>query len=110
MFFFRSKSLALDDAAAAMARGELRLIDVRGSGEVAAARVQDAIHIPLDQLSTRLDELDSDRRVAFVCRSGRRNAMATRAATKAGLDATNVKGGLIAWERAGLPLNSKGSR
>jgi len=71
--------------------------------------VKGAVHIPLDQLSTRLDELDRDRPVAFMCRSGSRSAIATRTASKAGLDAANVKGGLIAWQRAGLPINSKPS-
>jgi rhodanese-related sulfurtransferase len=35
--------------------------------------------------------------------------MATGAALKAGYDAVNVKGGVIAWSRAGLPLTRKES-
>jgi len=105
MLFSRSKSLTPTDAAAAMTQGELQLIDVREAGEVAEARVKGARHMPLGRLSTRLGELDRDRPVAFLCRSGSRSAIAARAATKAGLDAANVKGGVIAWQRAGLPLD-----
>jgi rhodanese-related sulfurtransferase len=105
--FRRSKSLTPAEAAARHQRGELQLVDVREHAELAEASVPGATHIPLGQLAARLDELDS-RPVAFVCRSGSRSALATRAAARAGLDATNVRGGLIAWARAGLPLTSGG--
>jgi rhodanese-related sulfurtransferase len=107
MLFSRSKSLTPSDAAAGLARGELQLIDVREPSEVSEARVKGARHIPLGQLSGKLGELDRDRPVAFVCRSGSRSAIATRTASKAGLDAANVKGGVIAWERAVLPLGGR---
>ncbi|MGB0095131.1 MAG: rhodanese-like domain-containing protein [Solirubrobacteraceae bacterium] len=108
MLFSRSKSLTPSDAAAALARGELQLIDVREPAELGEARIKGARHIPLGQLAAKLGELDRDRPVAFLCRSGSRSATATRSATKAGLDAANVKGGVIAWERAGLPLGLDG--
>lgn len=104
MLFRRSKSLTPTEAAYALNRGELQLVDVREPAELSEARVHGAKHIPLGQLSARLGELDGDRPTAFLCRSGSRSAMATRAATKAGFDASNVKGGVIAWSRAGLPL------
>ena len=110
MLFSRSKSLTPNDAAAALARGELQLIDVREPSELSEARVKGARHIPLRQLSAKLGELDRDRPIAFLCRSGSRSAIATRSATKAGLDAANIKGGITAWTRAGLPLNSTQSR
>ena len=110
MLFSRSKSLTPTDAAAAMARGELQLIDVREPSELSEARIKGARHIPLGQLSAKLGELDRDRPVAFLCRSGSRSAIATRSATKAGLDAANIKGGIGAWTRAGLPLSSTQSQ
>ena len=104
MFFHRSSSLTPNDAAGALSRGDLQLVDVREAAELTEARVEGANHIPLGELSQRLAELDRKRPVAFLCRSGARSAIATRAAAKAGLDAANVKGGMIAWSRAGLPL------
>lgn len=92
MLFSRSESLTPTDAAAAMTRGELQLIDVRDAAEVAEARVKGARHMPRGRLNTRLGELDRDRPVAFLCCSGSRRAIAARAATKAGLDAATVKG------------------
>ncbi|HEX8977800.1 MAG TPA: rhodanese-like domain-containing protein [Solirubrobacteraceae bacterium] len=106
MLFRRSRSLTPGEAAEALGRGELQLIDVRESAELAEARVEGATHIPLGDLPQRLDELDRRRPLAFLCRSGSRSAIATRAAANAGHDASNVKGGVIAWSRAGLPLVS----
>lgn len=110
MLFSRSKSLDPNDAAAAMTRGELQLIDVREPAEVREARAKGAMHIPLGQLTSKLDELDRHRPVAYLCRSGSRSAIPTRTASKAGFDAANVTGGLTAWARAGLPLNSQQRR
>lgn len=103
MLFRRPKSISPADASAAHSRGELQLVDVREPAELAEVRIDGATHIPVDELSTRLGELDR-RPVAFLCASGGRSAMATRAAANAGLDAANVKGGIAAWARAGLPL------
>jgi rhodanese-related sulfurtransferase len=108
MLFRRSKSLPPKEAAAALERGELQLVDVRETAELAEARVEGATHIPLAKLPARLGELDPARPVAFLCRSGSRSAIATRAATRAGLDAANVRGGVVAWSRAGLALISPG--
>ncbi len=106
MLFSRSKSLTPSDAAAALARGELQLIDVREPAELSEARIKGARHIPLGQLRAKLGELDRDRPVAFLCRSGSRSAIATRSAIEAGLDAANVRGGITAWTQAGLPTSS----
>ena len=62
MLFSRSKSLTPSDAAAALARGELQLIDVREPSELSEAHVEGARHIPLGQLPAKLSELDRDGR------------------------------------------------
>jgi rhodanese-related sulfurtransferase len=104
MLFSRSKSLSPAEALAALQRGELQLFDVPEAAEVSRGAVKGATHIPLGQLQGRLAGLQRDRPVAFICQSGARSARATRAATKAGLDAANVTGGVAGWQRAGLPL------
>jgi rhodanese-related sulfurtransferase len=94
-------------AADAAARGVL-LVDVREPHEIAEVAVPGALAIPLRTLPGRLAELPRDRTVGFICRSGNRSAGATRAARRAGLDAVNVAGGVLAWARAGLPLTRDG--
>lgn len=103
MPFGRVPSLTPAEAHAALRRGELRLVDVREPAEVIRGRVPGAESIPLRELGARLPELAAGGRVAFLCRSGSRSALAVRAAARAGVDAVNVRGGVVAWARAGLP-------
>ncbi len=84
------------------------LIDVREPHEWATGHVQGAKLIPLGSLDRELPKLRADRQVLFICRSGRRAARATDRATRLGLKAMNVGGGMIQWRRAGLPV--KGGR
>jgi rhodanese-related sulfurtransferase len=86
------------------------LLDVRESFELAEARVPGAINIPLGELAVRQAELDRDRPVAVICRSGNRSAMAVQHLRQLGVDATNVAGGLIGWHGAGLPLETGQAR
>ena len=87
------------------------MVDVRESAERAIEHVAGSLHIPLAQVPGRLPELPRDTAVAFVCRSGRRSAAAAATAAKGGVDAANVRGGLLAWRETQLPLvnGSQGS-
>lgn len=102
----KSKSITPSEAFAAMSSGQLQIVDVRKCSELAEASVDGATHIELSEIRGRLGELDRGRPVAFLCRSGRRSAMATHAAAQGGLDAANISGGVLAWTKAGLPLTS----
>ncbi len=104
MLFARKPTITPEEAAAALSRRELTLVDVREPAELRAGRVRGAVNIPLGQLGVRLHELGGERQVAFVCHSGARSSRATGMAMKAGHDAVNVRGGIAAWKRAGLPL------
>jgi rhodanese-related sulfurtransferase len=80
------------------------LIDVRESDEWRAGHAPSARHIPLGQLAGHLARLPKDREILFVCASGGRSGAATSLARRAGLEkALNVRGGMLAWARAGLP-------
>ena len=105
VFFARRPSITPEQAAASVAKRELQLVDVQQPVELRRGRGRDAINIPLGQLRARLHELDRDSPLACVCHSGARSSRATGIAIKAGYDAVNVRGGMIAWTRAGLPLN-----
>ena len=93
------------EAAEGAAAGTLLLVDVRETDEYVAVRGLHAEHVPLGSLTAEIERLAAaGKPVAFVCRSGSRSAMATRAARQAGVEAHNVSGGMIAWERQGLPV------
>jgi rhodanese-related sulfurtransferase len=104
---FSSPSSALDVAAAnarLTAKPAPFLLDVREPDEFRAGHIAAAHLIPLGQLQARLAELPADRDILCVCRTGNRSGMAVRQLRRAGISAVNVRGGLVAWQAAGLPI------
>ncbi len=71
------------------------LLDVREPVERAVEDVAEAVHIPLDQLRARLDELPRDREIHVICRSGQRAYYATRILTQDGFNASVISGGML---------------
>lgn len=86
-------------------RAALHLVDVRAPHEWQAGRIEGSLHIPLEEVPARLHELPAGTIVA-VCRSGQRSELVAGFLRARGLDAHNLDGGLVAWERAGLPLTA----
>jgi rhodanese-related sulfurtransferase len=89
-------------------RGEIELVDVREQYEWDAGRIAGAVHIELERLAGRADELPRDRPIVFQCRLGARSALATEAFRASGYEAYNMTGGLMAWAERGLPLDPDG--
>ena len=87
-----------------LASGTIQLIDVREPHEHRAGRIAGDKHLELAELAARAGEIDRDTPVVFYCRSGSRSAMATDAFLRAGFDAHNLAGGLLAWRGSGLPI------
>ena len=80
------------------------VLDVRELDEWEAGHAERARHLPLSELATRYGEVPTDEQVYVVCRSGGRSARATAWLNQNGFEATNVDGGMGAWQDAGLPL------
>lgn len=80
------------------------LLDVREPKEWEAGHAPEAVHIPLGQLSARLDELPRDARIVAVCRIGGRSNQAAIALRSVGLDVVNLAGGMQAWAAEGHPV------
>jgi rhodanese-related sulfurtransferase len=86
---------------------DIQLVDCREQYEWDAGRVEGAIHIPLnDILAGAGDDLDRDRPVAVICRSGNRSELAALMLQARGFDAHNVEGGMEEWAREGLPFSA----
>lgn len=81
------------------------LIDVRESSEWRTGHAQGARHIPLGDLPQQLDGLPRTAPVYLICASGNRSGKAAAFLKKAGFERPiNVRGGTMAWQRAGLPI------
>ena len=96
--------LTPQEAADRLAAGDAELVDVREPYEFEAGHIEGARHVPLPELAAFAQTLERERAVVFVCRVGGRSAMATGAFRRAGFDAYNLAGGMLAWERSGLPF------
>jgi rhodanese-related sulfurtransferase len=83
------------------------LLDVREDDEWAAGHAQHAVHIPIWEVTRRLDDVAAafpDRLVHVVCRTGLRSAQIASYLKGLGLTAVDVEGGMQAWAAAGRPL------
>ncbi|WP_426350813.1 rhodanese-like domain-containing protein [Alloiococcus sp. CFN-8] len=77
---------------------ELNIIDVREADEVVQGMIPGAVHIPLKAIPARYLELDDDKEYIMVCRSGARSSQAVRFLEEEGIDAVNMKGGMMSWK------------
>lgn len=93
----------VDELARVHAEGA-HVIDVRQLDEYLGGHVPGALHIPLDQLGARWEELPTGAELLVICQSGGRSAAAVRALIEAGMTAVNVAGGTKAWIDAGNPV------
>ena len=87
-------------------RDQVQLLDVREDDEWSAGRIDGAKHIPLSQLPARLGELNRERTVVTVCRSGGRAGKAAELLSGSGWTAEVMEGGMNSWAEAGLPVTT----
>lgn len=82
------------------------VLDVREDYEWEAGHIDGAVHIPMEQIPARLDELDPDTDLHVICRTGGRSHRVTQWLVANGYSAVNVNGGMGAWLEAGRPMVS----
>ena len=77
---------------------DLLLLDVREPDEVAAASVPGSLHIPMGEVPARLSEVDRDREVVVLCRSGGRSLRVALFLKQQGYGrVSNLSGGILRW-------------
>lgn len=84
---------------------DLLVVDVREYPEFAQEHISPSRLLPLGQLQTGQEKLDSTTPVVVVCQSGKRSAQAAKWLTDNGFkQVAQLEGGLTEWKRCGLPL------
>lgn len=84
-----------------------QVLDTRDDGEFRAGHILNAIHIPVADLERRADELERFREAPIVvyCKTGQRSARASTILKNKGFHSIyKLKGGVLAWQGAQLPL------
>jgi len=83
----------------------LAVLDVREPVEWAHGHIEGALHIPLGELPSRLDEVPEGQTLV-VCKVGARSARAVAWLAQQGRDVVNLDGGMLDWETAGREMVS----
>ena len=86
------------------------ILDVRKADEFAEGHITGAILIDQfqsDFLEQAQVKLPKDKTIAIYCRSGRRSANAAEKLADVGYKCVNLKGGIIAWKEANMPVTKE---
>ena len=77
--------------------GDVILLDVRTKEEWEYVYIKGALHIPLDELEDRFNELDKKKKIVVFCHQGGRALMAAQFLSSTGFNAGYMKGGIDEW-------------
>ena len=86
------------------------VLDVRTAAEFAEGHVQGAILIDQgksDFVEKAKATLPTEMTIAIYCRSGRRSANAAGRLADVGYKCVNLRGGIIAWQGANMPVTKE---
>ena len=75
-----------------------RVLDVRQAQELEQGSFPNALHIPLNDLSDRLSELDPDQAYIVSCQSGLRSYLSERQLKQAGFTVKNLDGAFALYQ------------
>ncbi len=80
------------------------VVDVRRDDEWVTGHPTGAIHIPIDDLPGRIDQVPQDKKVLFICAAGVRSGLGCEIAASMGYDSENlynIEDGTRAWIAGG---------
>ena len=86
------------------------ILDVRKADEFAEGHITGAILIDQfqsDFLEQAQVKLPKDKTIAIYCRSGRRSANSAGKLADVGYKCVNLKGGILAWKEANMPVTKE---
>ena len=86
------------------------VLDVRTAAEFVEGHIQRAILIDQGQrdfVEKAKAALPTNKTIAVYCRSGRRSASAAGRLADVGYKCVNLKGGIIAWQEANMPVTKE---
>lgn len=102
------KEVSPSQAAPAVSKAYAQFVDVRTAEEYAGGHAARSINIPLDTLTSKLDTLEKNEPVYLICQTGNRSMQAAQILKDKGFNnVLNITGGTVAWQAAGLPLETK---
>lgn len=87
------------------------VVDVRPAADFAKGHIINAMNLPMNGFAKQIGTLEKhrDHPIVVNCRSGAQSAQACALLRKQGFTKVhNLRGGLLAWQSANLPVTRKG--
>lgn len=81
-------------------------VDVRALDEYTSGHIKGALHIPVDEILTRMDELPKEKKLLFICAMGVRSGLACEMAAAMGVETDylyNIEEGTPVWLERDFP-------
>jgi rhodanese-related sulfurtransferase len=105
----QSATVNVGDFDKAISSGKVQLLDVRTAQEFQGGYIKNALQANWNdrsQFNDRTQHLDPEKPVYVYCASGVRSAAAAEYLRGKGFKAVNLSGGIIAWRKAGKPVEA----
>ncbi len=106
-----SKSVNVETFAKETNENDIQIIDVRTPEEYAQGHIENAVNINIlgNNFETEVSKLDKSKKTLVYCKSGGRSTDTANKLKDLGFEnISNLEGGLLAWQNAGLKV-SQGS-
>lgn len=86
-------------------KSDLVILDVRTASEYEDGHIEGAVNIPVQELSSHLDELSDEDELLVYCRTGNRSAQAVDILQDVGFTKIyHMNAGITGWIEAGYPV------
>ncbi len=82
-------------------KNNLEIIDVREKSEYDIIHLKDSKLIPMSEIQNKIDEIDWNKKVIFICRTGSRSGIMANILSNQNREILNLRGGLFDCYRSG---------
>lgn len=94
------KNVGVPEFSELMSEKNVVLLDVRSPREFVSGKIDGAINLPLNKISSEIGKLDKSKKYLVYCRSGARSRRAASFLAKNGFEVYNLSRGYLSWMRA----------
>ena len=103
-----STNLTPEEAYDLISQQQVTVLDVRTQEEYNSGHIPDALLLPVSELESRLNGLNSSDHILVYCRSGYRSEEAAHILVANNfIHVYNLEGGILQWQAQGFPVKVK---
>ncbi len=96
---YNIKSLTPESARELLELKDVLFLDVREPHEYLSGHIKGSMHIPINELQQRIQDIPTEKKIVTYCRSGNRSLKAAIFLCSKGFkDIMHLEGGILKWE------------